>query len=434
MRFTKISTVLTAAALGVAVAAVSIPAPLANAAPLTNLFTYQGRLDSAGIPVNANVDMRFRLFDGAVLVAQAFYDNVSNPRVFVNRGLFKVDINFGLANFTSGNELTLEIAVRNPPGVGVYTVLTPNQTIRTTPQALFSKEAGSLVLPYTDSAASTDPLVNLSNTTDGQEGLRVATGASVPTEFQNAIVRAVSSTTSVGIYGSADRWGTLGLAQSTTDPLPTGIQGEVAFGANAGAVAGRFLGNGGDVTLGTDGYAADFQNGDALVRGGFLRKAYNATTSDIAIPIAFGYVNSGGTLSAGTPNFTVIWNAVSNWYEVTITGETYSIFDYVTMATPSNVNHVARVDSTGGKLLVRLRNVTTNTDVQGLFGFITFKPTATPLNRQNLRSQDPRVTDLEWFDRLGVPAPVQAPRSNEIPPKEQREDTSVQGAAQRAGK
>lgn len=424
MHRNRLNRLLAAAALGLAALATTLPAETALAVPLGNAFTYQGRLENAGAPVTATVDVRFRLFDGATLLGTIFFDNGVNPRVAVNKGQFKVDLDFGLINFTSGNELSLEIAVRNPPGVGAYIVLTPNQPVRTAPQALFSKEAASLVLPYSDSTANVGPIVSLSNTTSGQDGLAVTTGPSVPTIFQNAAVLGASSTTLVGIYGTAARWGTLGLAQSATDLFPTGIQGEVAFGAAPSAVAGRFLGIGGDVVLGTQNYSADFQNGDVLVRDNLL-KSYNGTTSDIATPIAFGYINSGGTLSAGTPNFTVVWNATSLWYEITITGESYSIFSYVTMVTPSNVNQVARVDSTGGKMLVRIRNTTTNTDVQGLFGFVTFKPTGAPVARQNLLSPDPKITDLEWFDRSGLtnPAPI---RNETIPAITPREAASVQ--------
>lgn len=98
----------------------------------TNTFTYQGRLTDGGAVANGTYDMQFKLFDGAN--NQIGSTNTVNP-VSATNGVFTVQLNFGAAAF-SGDDRFLEIGMR-PAGNGdPYTVLSPRQSLTSTPYAI----------------------------------------------------------------------------------------------------------------------------------------------------------------------------------------------------------------------------------------------------------------------------------------------------------
>jgi hypothetical protein len=91
------------------------------------------------------------------------------------------------------------------------------------------------------------------------------------------------------------------------------------------------------------------------------------------IPIAYGFIRDNGTVSTGSGNIASTWSAANQRYEITITGEDYILWDYISMVTPSTGGISARVSSVSGKLLVEIYNAS-GTKVQGNFQFLTFKP------------------------------------------------------------
>lgn len=97
------------------------------------------------------------------------------------------------------------------------------------------------------------------------------------------------------------------------------------------------------------------------------------TTAAIG-PKAFGFIQSAGTTSSGSGNYTVTWvGGTTNRYEITITGESYFFSSYTTIITPTDAAIKSfRVSSVGGKLLVYLENAS-GTSIQGNFQFLTFK-------------------------------------------------------------
>jgi hypothetical protein len=71
-------------------------------------------------------------------------------------------------------------------------------------------------------------------------------------------------------------------------------------------------------------------------------------------PIAFGTITSSGSISSGSGNFTCSWNASSQWYEITITAESYYFPSYTTIVqmTDGSPFSIPFIDSVSGKLLV----------------------------------------------------------------------------------
>jgi len=92
-------------------------------------------------------------------------------------------------------------------------------------------------------------------------------------------------------------------------------------------------------------------------------------------PIAFGYINSNGTVSVSSGNITSTYNSASSRYEITITGESYFFNQYVTVVTPGGAAIVDdwRVSSGSGAMYVYLRN-DSGSGIQGDFMFVTYKP------------------------------------------------------------
>jgi hypothetical protein len=106
------------------------------AGPVGNAFTYQGEVLNAGVPINGNADLRFRLYPQAVGGAQI--GATLSATTTVTNGRFTVQLDFGAAPFTLGEERWIEIDVRSPSGGGAYTTLTQRQSIKATPYALYA--------------------------------------------------------------------------------------------------------------------------------------------------------------------------------------------------------------------------------------------------------------------------------------------------------
>ncbi|MDJ0654524.1 MAG: hypothetical protein QNJ40_10245 [Xanthomonadales bacterium] len=112
-------------------AAASIPAPIGTT------FTYQGELQHAGQPANGLYDFQFELFDvdvgGVALDIPVLAEDVS-----VADGVFSVELDFGAA-FFAGDQVWLEISVREGSSSSGYTGLLPRQKITAVPYALHAE-------------------------------------------------------------------------------------------------------------------------------------------------------------------------------------------------------------------------------------------------------------------------------------------------------
>jgi hypothetical protein len=89
-------------------------------------------------------------------------------------------------------------------------------------------------------------------------------------------------------------------------------------------------------------------------------------------PLAYGYINTDGSVASGTGNFTSVFDSTNKWYVITLTGTTYFFSNFSTVVTPSfNSSSAAPTCGTGsvsGNLLVACYN-TAGARVQPPAGF-----------------------------------------------------------------
>jgi hypothetical protein len=109
-------------------------------------FTYQGRLEDAGVPANGVYDLQFTVF-GVASGGAAKGGPLEVEDVAVTNGLFTVLLDFGAPPFP-GASRWLAIGVRPGASTGVYTNLSPRQAITATP---FAITAGSVTGPINGS-------------------------------------------------------------------------------------------------------------------------------------------------------------------------------------------------------------------------------------------------------------------------------------------
>lgn len=137
--------------------------------PLTEAFTYQGVLESSGIPVNQSVDLQFSIFDDPSTGTMLGPVN-TKTNVVLTSGVFTVQLDFGPIFTTSAR--FLEIAVRiphDPTDTAPFVTLNPRQLLTPTPVASFALEAAIAGDDGDWSIAdlNSDGLSDLGSTADG---------------------------------------------------------------------------------------------------------------------------------------------------------------------------------------------------------------------------------------------------------------------------
>lgn len=110
-----------------------LAATAAAQTPLGSTFTYQGRIQADGEAVIDAADFQFTLWNAASGGAQV--GSAINMTLTPESGLFSANLDFGVAAL-NGDARWLQIAVRNPAGVGGYTTLTPRQAMNATPYSI----------------------------------------------------------------------------------------------------------------------------------------------------------------------------------------------------------------------------------------------------------------------------------------------------------
>jgi len=128
----------------------------ARAQPLTTAFTYQGELQTAGLPATGQHDLRFRLFDAAAGGVQ-IGAIICSDNVTLSGGRFTVSLDFGAA-FT-GQQRFLEIEARADTGLNCtdatgFAILVPRQPLTAAPNAAFALTAASATTAATATNAN----------------------------------------------------------------------------------------------------------------------------------------------------------------------------------------------------------------------------------------------------------------------------------------
>jgi hypothetical protein len=135
-------------------------------------FTYQGRLDIAGVPASGTNDLTFTLYNAVTAGATVGTSNTFNDLVITN-GLFTVTLDFGAGAF-NGAARWLQIAARPGVSAGAYTNLAPRQAITPSPYAVFAGGAAAAgvtgTLPAGALAGTYSGVVNFSNAANSFAG------------------------------------------------------------------------------------------------------------------------------------------------------------------------------------------------------------------------------------------------------------------------
>ncbi len=115
-------------------------APEDPAAGVGTRFSYQGTLRLGNDRAQGPYDFRFKLYDqltgGTQLGLNSFHDNL-----LVTDGLFDAEVDFGSAPIT-GDDIFLQIEVRDGASTGAFTILSPRQRINATPYAVRALTGG----------------------------------------------------------------------------------------------------------------------------------------------------------------------------------------------------------------------------------------------------------------------------------------------------
>lgn len=118
----------------------------AVAAPLTDAFTYQGRLEQNGVGVNGVHDLRFALYDAASGGLPLGGVELCLNDVPVVDGRFSVQLDFGAAFEGSRRFLQVQArqdAVRECGDLAGFVTLGPRQELTVAPVARYAVEAGN---------------------------------------------------------------------------------------------------------------------------------------------------------------------------------------------------------------------------------------------------------------------------------------------------
>ena len=383
----------------VVICALGIVAQPVWASPLTTAFSYQGRLDDSGAPANGSYDFRFRLYDssaGGLQVGSTLYHTTT-----VEDGLFTVGLDFG--DVYDGERLWLQIGVR-PTGSGTYTPLSPRQELTATPHACYALRAADLALPFAGTVDASEPAIDVNSQGVVNQAYAVRGVRGTPSDMTGnlPVIIGSSTTANIGVAGTGAIWGLAGFVDTNN---ATAVQGEVTSGTTGSeAVAAVNRSSDNSAYLGTDDYAGQFY-GDTYVTGAVLKR-YAAGTSDPAIPIAYGFINTDGSVAAATPNVSSSYDSSSDRYKITIAGETYYFDEYVTVVTVVSLPPLlTTTSSVDGDLLVYLRDVSGD-PVQRWFQFVTYKPTGTGLigdfPRATPTPENPHITDADVIEQLGL--------------------------------
>jgi hypothetical protein len=242
----------------------------------SSVFTYQGELNTNGVPYSGSAEFQFTLWDAATNGNSVATNNPTSVIITVANGLFTVPLDFGINPF-NGDPRFLDIQVRTV--IGPFNTLTPRQQLTATPYALraLNLTTNGLV------SGTYGTALNFNNAGNSFAGAFIGSGANV----SNVNALTLGGVAATGFWktnGNAGANPTNGAFVGTTDNLPLEIKvnrqiglrlepnvgganviggsfNNMAPGVEGGAIGG---GSGNTILLSTD----PLQTGYSIIGGG----------------------------------------------------------------------------------------------------------------------------------------------------------------------
>ncbi len=276
----------------------------------TTEFTYQGSLKDLAIPANGNYDFEFQLIDSG----SNSLGTLNKLAVPVTNGSFATKLDFGSSpNLFTGEPRFLQISVR-PSGMGLYSVLSPNQMITAVPYAIRSLEAATA-----DTAANATQLGGVPSAqfvqSDVNGNVSVSGNLSVTGALTQSIVNA---TTEYQIGGQ--RVFRLGPFGGTFVGLNAGVNtvggGNSFFGSDAGTATttgtdnsyfGRSAGQAGTINVNNSFFGVDAGRNNTADGNSFFGRSAGFENTSGSYNAFLGY-------DAGRYNTTGSFNAFFGYY------------------------------------------------------------------------------------------------------------------------
>lgn len=387
-------------------------------------FNYQGVLTDNGEPANGMYAFFIEPYsapDGFDIAHELLF--FSDPVPVVD-GLFSLDIQMGGTPSEArrfwreiGDEpIYLEIGVGLIKG-GPYTTLGTRAKVGWGARAQYAGIAESLRFPYDDVYTNVDgdpvTMISLTNVfggsiirlTDGENtdapilDIRGETRFGLEFGNQNGAIRIDAMSEQIGLVSAASQYSIVGVKLNGAPAGGAGVLGQINPGVT-GARAVMALNNTGGTFayLATDDYAGDF-SGDVRVDGQITR-GFGSSTQSPAGPIAYASISSSGTVYSGTSNLSVVWNAASQWYEITVSGENITFPTHVASVSVIDAAEprIATVNATGGDLIVKIWDLNSgNIAVQDNFHVVIHNPDPGAA----LLNAPPLGSDEGSFERAG---------------------------------
>ncbi len=274
-------------ALAACIAVAGLAAP-ALAQPLTDAFTYQGRLIDAGSPADGGYDFEFRLFNAATGGTQ-LGGTITRTNQAVENGVFTQTLNFG--DQFEADRVFIEIRTR-PNGAANYTTL-PRQGLATTPFASQAREA-------TVASFALDAAISLDDAYDNGRSINADAG-SVEIVGELDLGRAATTNGRLELFGTLGAFPFFEFFQDASDGGRLNLNDEAgaflasfeADGAGEGAFMQLIGGDSGFGGLVWDGNAFPNNGGRLSITGPNSSLSFDTNdTGDDAVVLPNASINS----------------------------------------------------------------------------------------------------------------------------------------------
>jgi hypothetical protein len=241
-----------------------------SAAPMSSVFTYQGKLSDGSSPANGVYDFEFRIADAPSNSVPFALNSLYS--VAVTNGLFSVPLDFG-AGYLNGDARWLEIGVK-PAGGTNFVTLMPRTALTAAPYALYSDRAGTAIkadsVEWSAIQGVPPSVVNATNGSSYSAG----TGLSLSGANQFSVNFAGSGAAASASRSDHNHFGQVWSGSGTNGGLD--VRNTLSYGSGLVGRQGAGSGLPWNVTAGVYGHATD---GDGVVGSSAFRGVFGIATS-----------------------------------------------------------------------------------------------------------------------------------------------------------